>query len=89
MLSRAARRRLNEAEFSHADEPGISVALLMPDDRDLLEPLNDHTLTVAHAREIVAERRRQEEEGEVERRELLHEKHVTDCREAWEDEFGK
>jgi hypothetical protein len=53
-----------EVVFRHDDEPGIEVVLLIPDDKDLLEPLNRHTLTVAGAIEVVAERRRQECEGD-------------------------
>jgi hypothetical protein len=46
-----------EVVFRHHDEPGIEVVLLIPDDTDLLEPLNRQTLTVAGAIKAVARRR--------------------------------
>jgi hypothetical protein len=54
------RLGLHEIEFRHLDEPGVSVRLLSPNDRDLFEPLQDHTLTVRAARKLVRGRRRQE-----------------------------
>jgi hypothetical protein len=50
----------HEAIFSHDDEPGLEVVLLVPNDLDLLEPLHNRRYTVKLAREIVAARRWQE-----------------------------
>lgn len=80
------RLQRNQTEFSRDDEPGVSVRLLIPDDLDLLGPLNDGAVTVACAREIVAERRLNEEH---ERREEAYEKHRADLKEARDEEFGK
>jgi hypothetical protein len=50
----------HETKISHDDEPGISATLLFPADFDVLEAFFVGRLTVAHAREIAAERRRRE-----------------------------
>jgi hypothetical protein len=59
-----------EVVFRHDDEPDIEVVLLIPDDQDLLEPLNHRRFTVAHAIKVVARRRQLEcEMAEIERQE--------------------
>jgi hypothetical protein len=74
----------NEAEYSRDGEGSV---LLTSTDVDLFGPLMGGSMPVTLAREIVEERRRQEEE--TERRELVHEKHRRDCQEALDDEFGE
>jgi hypothetical protein len=82
-MKEASNLKSNEAEFSRKGEKG-AVVLVMPNDRDLFRPLLDGSLSVAQAREIVEERRRQEEK---ERRELAREKYFVNIREALENEF--
>jgi hypothetical protein len=50
--------RADTASFSNADEPGVSVALVFPEDDDVLDALIAGALSVGRAREIVARRRR-------------------------------
>jgi hypothetical protein len=78
------RFQSNEAEFRPADQRGF-VTLLMPTDLDLVGLLDEDSLTIKQVREIVRERRRREE---LERKELAHEKHIADIKEALENEFG-
>jgi hypothetical protein len=47
-----------EVEVGHTDQPGKTVVLRWPAEADLIAAVVNHELTIAHACEIVAERRR-------------------------------
>jgi len=50
----------HEIEIAREDEPGLSAVLSWPADLDVLKAFLTGRLTVAHAREIAAWRRRRE-----------------------------
>jgi hypothetical protein len=50
--------KADTASFSSDDEPGVSVALVFPEDDDVLDSLLAGALSVRLANEIVAKRRR-------------------------------
>jgi hypothetical protein len=64
MSTQATKLRADTASFSSEDEPGASVALVFPEDDDVLDSLLAGALTVKLANAIVGKRRQALKEEE-------------------------